>query len=110
MILAPAEDRTSVPPHANPNLDRIAINAGLCLYAVQVRYISNTDTYSGFQRWHLPPSVACSFQICKICFCIFMVRSFRDGLPVHSFTFVDVKRMVLDRQSLVLLKRIANRL
>ena len=92
--LSTAEDRTSVPPHANPNLDSIAINAGLYLQAVQVRYIPNTDTYSGIQRWYLPPSVACSFQICKICFCTFMVRSFRDGLPVHSFTFVDVKRRV----------------
>ena len=31
MILAPAENRTRVPPHTNPNLDRIAINAGLYL-------------------------------------------------------------------------------
>ena len=31
MILAPAEDRTSVPPHANPNLDRITLKAGLNL-------------------------------------------------------------------------------
>ena len=56
------------------------------------------------------PSVACSFQICKICFCTFMVRSFRDGLPVHSSTVVDVKRRVSDRQSSDLIKRIANRL
>ena len=75
-----------------------------------MRYIPNTDTYSGIQRWYLPPSVACSLQICKVCFCTFMVRSFRDGLPVHSFTFVDVKRRVLDRRSSDLIKRIANRL
>ena len=73
-------------------------------------YILNTDTYSGIQPWYLPPSVACSFQICKICFCTFMVRSFRDGLPVQSFMFVDVKRRVLDRRSSDLIKRIANRL
>ena len=109
MILAPAEGRTSVPPHANPNLDRIAINAGLYLYAVQVRYIPNTDSYSDIQRWYLPPSVACSFQICKI-----FVHLWCDqlGLSGHSFTFVDVhvKQRVLDRRSSDLIKRVANRL
>ena len=75
-----------------------------------MRYIPNTDTYLGIQRWYLPPSVACSFQIGKIRVCTFMVRSFRDGLPVHCLTFVDVKRRVLDRRSSDLIKRIANRL
>ena len=63
-----------------------------------MRYIHNTDTYSDILRWYLSPSVVRSFQICKICFCIFIVRSFRDGLPVHSFTFVDLKRRILDRR------------
>ena len=75
-----------------------------------MRYILNTDTYSDIQRWYLLPSVVRSFQICNICFCPFMVRSFRDGLPIHSFTFVDVKRRVLHRRSTDLIKRIANRL
>ena len=38
------------------------------------------------------------------------VRSFRDGSPVYSLTFGDVKRRGLDRRSSDLIKRIASRL
>ena len=43
------------------------IRAGLFRKAVQVCYIPNTTIYSGIHRGYLPPSVAGSFQICKIC-------------------------------------------
>ena len=87
--------------------------------------IPNTTTYSGIHRRYFPPSIAASFQICKICFvfvlfvcccflffCLFFsvtVRSFRDGSPVYSLTFVDVKRRGLDRRPSDLNKRIASR-
>ena len=62
------EDRTSDPPPANPNPYRAAIKADMYRKAAQVCYIPNTITYSGVHRGYLPPSVAGSFQICKICF------------------------------------------
>ena len=62
------EDRTSDPLPANPNLYRAAIKADFNRKAAQVCYIHNTITYSGVHRGYLPPSVAGSFQICKICF------------------------------------------
>ena len=101
---------------------------------MQVCYIPNTTTYSGHfwqPSWVLiSPSVAGSFQICKI-FVVFLsflffffffsffffffffsvtVRSFRDGSPVYTLTFVDVKRRGLDRRSSDVIKRIASRL
>ena len=60
------EDRARGPLHANPNLYRAAIKAGLYRKAVQVCYIPNTTTYSGIRRGHLPPSVAGSFQMYTI--------------------------------------------
>ena len=62
IIFTPAEDRTRDPLHANPNLYRAAIKAGLYGKAVQVCYIPNTTTYSDIHRGYLPPSVAGSFQ------------------------------------------------
>ena len=57
IIYTPAEYRPREPLHANPNLYCAGIKA------VQVCYIPYTSTYCG-----IPPSVAGSFQICKICF------------------------------------------
>ena len=71
IIFTPAEDRTCDPLHANPNLYRAAIKAGLYRKAVQVFYIPNTTRYSGIRREYLPPSVAGSFQICKMLFFFF---------------------------------------
>ena len=100
IIFAPAEDRTRDPPHANPTLYRVAIHK-----AVQMCYTSilnTTTTYSGIHRGYLPPSVACSFQICKFFFLLLLffhitARSFRVGPPVYSLTFVYLKRRDLDR-------------
>ena len=68
IIFTPAEDRTLDPLHTHQNLYRAAIKAGLYRKAVRVCYIPNTNTYSGIHRGYLPPSVAGSFQICKIWF------------------------------------------
>ena len=92
-----------VPLHANPNLYRAAIKAGLYRKAVQVCYIPNSTTYSGIHRGYLPSSVSGSFKKKSV-----TVRSFRDGSPVYSLTFVDVKRKGLYPRSLI--KRIASRL
>ena len=58
IIFKPVEYRTRDPLHANPNLCRAAIKAGLFRKAVQVCYIPNTTTYSGIHQGYLPPSVA----------------------------------------------------
>ena len=68
IIFTPAEDRTNDPLHAHPNLYHAAIKAGLYRKGVQVCYIPNSTTYSGIHRGYVPPSVAGSFQICKIWF------------------------------------------
>ena len=104
IIFTPAEDQTRDPLHANPNLYRAAIKAGLYHKAVQVCYIPNT-IYSGILRGYLPPSVVGSFQ-----FCLVTVMSFRNGAPVYNLTFVDVKRRAFERWSSDLIKRIASRL
>ena len=91
IIFTTAEDRTRDPLHAHPNLYCAAIKTGLYRSAVQVCCILNITSYSDIHRGYKPPSVAGSFQICKIWFSS-TVRSFRDGLPVYSLTFGDVKR------------------
>ena len=68
IIFSSAEDRTRDPLHANPNFYRAAIKAGLYRKEIQVCYIPNTTTYFSIHRGYLPPSVAGSFQICKIWF------------------------------------------
>ena len=68
IIFTLAEYRTRDPLQAHPNLYRAAIKAGLYRRAVQVCYIPKTTTYSGIHRGYLPPSVAGSFQMCKIWF------------------------------------------
>ena len=68
IIFTPAEDRTHDPLHAHQSLYHAAIKAGLSRKAVQVCYIPNTNSYSGIYLGYLPPSVAGSFQICKIWF------------------------------------------
>ena len=77
IIFTPAEDRTHDPLHANPNLYRAAMKAGLCRKAVQVCYIPNTSTYSGIYCGYLPPSVLVHFK--SVRFFSVTVRSFRDG-------------------------------
>ena len=105
IIFTPAEDRTRDSLHVNPNLYRAAMKAGLYRKAVQMCCVPNTSTYSGIHRGYLPPSVAGSYQICKIFFFFFFFffsvtgRSFRVGSHVHSLTFGDVKRRGLDRRS-----------
>ena len=69
IIFTPAEDRICDPLHANPNLYRVTIKAGLYRKSVQVCFIYTT--HSGIHRGYLPLSVAGSFQFCKICLFVF---------------------------------------
>ena len=85
IIFTPAEDRTRDSLHVNPNLYRAAMKAGLYRKAVQMCCVPNTSTYSGIHRGYLPPSVAGSYQICKIFFFFFFqLRGGRLGLFIVS--------------------------
>ena len=109
-IFTPAEDRTRDPLHANPNLYRAAIKAGLYRKAVQVCAIYLTllhilafivDTFRRLLLVH--------FKSVRFVFSV-TVRLFRDGSPVYSLTFGDAKRRGLVRRYSNLIKRIASRL